>query len=117
MTPEIQIVMKTMGTPVDISNDEEANNETERMEILSDLNKLTHYAVQGNHVLIRTNKGRCLVEKRDIDGGFLVGFMYQEHNKPRTVCFWYNPNSVANIGDLLRENAGKRVSMQSLTQQ
>jgi hypothetical protein len=111
MSQEISSIIEDMGNVTEI-NGGEGSDEQRRIEILADINELTHYAVQGNFVLVRTNRGRCLIEKRDK----LVGFMFKAHNQIGCVSFWYNASSVTHLGDLLRANAKKRVSMQQLTQ-
>lgn len=117
MSESISTIMRRMNRPKDISGDDDGGNEMLRVDTLADLQEFTHFAVEGNHVLIRTNKGRCLVEKREVHGAPMVGFVYQEHNKSESIAFWYNANSVEFLGPLLRNNPGKRVSMQRLIQE
>lgn len=117
MTEEIHRIMRRMGDPVDISSDN-GMNEMRREEILLDLTaQMTHFAVQDTFVLIRTNNGRCLMEKRTVHDSPMVGFMYQTHNSGESVSFWYNASSVQNIGAHLRGHMDKRVSMERLTQE
>ncbi len=109
----IQKLIQQFGTPRDISGDG-VDDETQREEILASLKSVTHYAVFENFVLIRTVKGRCLLEKRNVEGAPMVGFMYKEHNKKESVAFWYNASSVKDLGEALRTVPGKRVEMERM---
>lgn len=111
----LEDLIQRFGSPRDISSDA-GDNEMLRVTLLHDLNSLTHYAVQGNYVLVRTVKGRCLVERRSEGAAKLVHFTYQEHNKTDSVTFWFNASSVQHVATLLRENTGKRVPMEALSQ-
>lgn len=102
-------VFKSFGNPLPI-NDDAGDNEQRRIDILTDLNRFTHYAVHETFVMIRTPLARCLMERREVKGAPMVGFVYKAHTQSQSYAFWMNAASVTNIGQMLRDNAGKRIS-------
>lgn len=93
------------------------DDESRREDIINDLSTLTHYAVYGSNVLIRTVAGRCMIEKKSLQGSDVISFTYRDHRDTVSEKFLMNASSISkHLGDMLRDNRGKRVDMVALTQ-
>jgi hypothetical protein len=74
-----------------------------RDEILNDLYDAEAVAVRGDTVLVRTAKGACMIEKRDVGcKSALVDFDYVSSERWERTAFWMNESSVRDLGEALR---------------
>lgn len=90
-------------------------DEFEREEILSDLYRFDAYGVSADRkVIIATPNGRAIVQLIDYEGSPLITFEYVRHGRWGKTTFWFNPNSVADLGERLRAAPEKRTDFDTL---
>lgn len=84
-------------------------DEFEREDLQMDAEAFTEFATQGGQVLLRTPRGRTLVERREVaGGGAIIVFTHAPRGSWDLVAWWFNPHSVASLGDALRAAPDRR---------
>jgi hypothetical protein len=105
------MVWAARSRSIDTQGDEETI-----CRILRSVGEFTAYGVdQGSKAVIaRSPAGRTLMEVQTVKGCKIVVFTHHERGADRTVHFWMNASSVADIAEAMRVNQDKRVAFEDI---